>query len=197
MFGRLDQPVWRRDFVLGELAPLCRRQVGRDDVRDEALLVEVRNVLAAVPNEKFGEFGKGDRLGESVDLWGWGEDNAISADIMRGSQRGHQTDVDAQILEDLRPPLAVLEQSCVLYLELEALVVHVFALYTQSECQHSSRFIAEPRCRCSRSKLSDPQLGREKGCRTHKLPKLDRLVEGLVAVVRCCLASRVLAYSLA
>lgn len=78
MFGRLDEPVWRRHFVLGELASLRRRQVGRDDVRDEALLVEVRNVFAAVPNEKFGEFGEGDRLGEPVDLEGQ-QDKAIRA----------------------------------------------------------------------------------------------------------------------
>ena len=72
MFGRFDEPVWRRHFVFGELSPLRRRQVGRDDVRDEALLVEVRNVFAAVPNEKFGEFGEGDRFGEAVDLRGGG-----------------------------------------------------------------------------------------------------------------------------
>lgn len=41
-------------------------------MRDEALLVEVRNVFAAVPNEKFGEFGEGDRFGEAVDLEGGG-----------------------------------------------------------------------------------------------------------------------------
>jgi hypothetical protein len=52
LLSGLDEPTRRRDLVSGKLFPLRRSEVGGDDVGDEALLVEVGDVDAAMKDEE-------------------------------------------------------------------------------------------------------------------------------------------------
>lgn len=66
--SRFGEPVGGRDLVSCKLLPFSRREICRNDVRNEILAVEVRYVLTAVPNENLAEFSQSYRFCVAVDL---------------------------------------------------------------------------------------------------------------------------------